>query len=70
MAPLDPFTPPFQTSQPSEAAQREVAALRAMLGLPLDEPESDERAPPETTQPDEQIPPITPSPTKLEGEQP
>ncbi len=41
----------------SEAVCREIEALRAMLGLPPEECEPDERAPPEPMQPDKPIPP-------------
>ncbi len=54
---LDPHLPKPSTSEPSEAVNLEVATLRAMLGLPLEEPEPDGRAPPEPTQTDKPIPP-------------
>lgn len=40
-----------------------------MLGLPPEESEADERAPPEPMQPDTQIPPFTTPRTNTEGEQ-
>lgn len=53
----------------SEAVCREIEALRAMLGLPPEEREPDERAPPEPMQPDKPIPPIMTPRTYPEGEQ-
>ena len=55
---------------PSEAARLEVAMLRAMLGLPPEESEADESAPPEPMQPDTLIPPFTTPRTNPEGERP
>ena len=43
----------------SEAVCREIEALRAMLGLPPEESEADESAPPEPMQPGTLIPSIT-----------
>ena len=51
----------------SEAVRREIEALRAMLGLPPEEREPDERAPPEATQPDKKITPITTPRTDPDG---
>ncbi len=47
----------YPVPPPSEAVHREVEALRAILGLPPEESEPDERAPPEPMQPDKPIPP-------------
>jgi len=47
--------PALDPPPPSDAVCLEVAALRAMLGLPPEEP--DERAPPEPAQTDKSIPP-------------
>lgn len=66
----DPLIPPKPSPQPSAAVLREVEALRAMLGLPLEEPEPDGRAPLEPPQPDTQIPPFTTPRTNPEGERP
>jgi len=57
MSNLDPPPPKRPTPLHSEAVCLEVAALRAMLSLPSEEREPDERAPPEPMQPDKQIPP-------------
>lgn len=59
------------TPQPSAAVLREVEALRAMLGLPLEEPEPDGRAPPRPAAGAEDTPPESDTPLlrKTEGEQ-
>ncbi len=48
--------PPLDPPPPSDAVCLEVAALRAMLGLPPEEPEPNERAPPEPALPSTDAP--------------
>ena len=57
MSNLDPPPPKRPTPLHSEAVCLEVAALRAMLGLPPKERGPDERTAPEPMQPDKPIPP-------------